>query len=230
MDSIRPASASTGGPSPRALRNFKIIAASVVVALLAVVVWAVSVGTRPAPPRVEPRFDRFESAWSSAMAKAGVEATFPIGPVELTRLTPSGRRAFDATFTADEVAALLSVYPYIRELSGEEVSVDSVGLTLRPHGEFSLEAAIVTGGTRYQAVARGSAAYEAGRIVSQGLSALTVEGFNIGGTRRQQASAALVDYFNAYLAAAPGLTVESAEVVDGAVAVDGFAPVSLRNP
>jgi hypothetical protein len=40
----------------------------------------------------------------------------------------------------------------------------------------------------------------------------------------------LVQYFNAYLGAAPGLSIEAATIEGGAVSVRGFAPVSLANP
>ncbi len=41
---------------------------------------------------------------------------------------------------------------------------------------------------------------------------------------------ALIDYFNAYLAAAPGLTIESASIGADGVSVTGTAPDSITFP
>ncbi|MDZ4169674.1 MAG: hypothetical protein U1E26_08465 [Coriobacteriia bacterium] len=212
------------------MRVFKIVTALVVLALVVLVGWALWVGTRQdaAPPA--PSFDRFRSPWESAMAKAGVEATFPAGPAKLTELIPSGRRAFEATFTAQEISALLNVYRHSEDVAGADVQVDAVGVTFSSPAQVELAGSILTGGSRYTAVAKGPARYAGRRITSTGLSALTVEGFAVGGQRRDQAGAALVEYFNAYLDAAPGLSVGSAEIVDGGVVVTGFAPASIQNP
>lgn len=182
----------------------------------------------PAPPA--PSFDRFKPAWSSAMEKAGVEATFPVGPVSLVDLTASGRRPFEATFSAEEVTALLNVYRFEPDTGGQDIAIDSVVVEFPSSGQAGLTADVVLDGSGYSAVAEGPVSYAAGRIVIDGLSALTVEGFSVGGDRRVQAEQALVQYFNGYLAGAPGLSIEAATVEDGAVSVRGFAPTSLANP
>lgn len=221
---------SSASPSPRAMRVFKLTAGLVSVGLLGLVVWAVWMGTRPTTAPPPPPFERFRPAWSSAMARAGVEATFPDAPVELAELTPGGRRAFEATFTAEEITALLNVYRHKDRISGSDVVVDSVAVSFPSAGHVRLSGAIVSGGSRYYIAAEGTASYNAGRIESVGLSKFEAEGFDIGGARKRQAERALVQYFNAFLDAAPGLTIERAAILDGALAVEGFAPVSLANP
>ncbi len=48
--------------------------------------------------------------------------------------------------------------------------------------------------------------------------------------QKAQVGGALVDYFNAYLSAASGLTVESASIGADGVTVTGTAPDSLTFP
>lgn len=217
-------------PSPGTMRAFKVVAAAVVLSLMALVVWAVWVAGRPASAPPAPSFDRFRDPWASAMAKAGVDATFPAGPVGLADLVPSGRTPFDATFTAQEISALLNVYRHSEAVPGQSVVVDSVAVTFPSDDTARLAGVILADGSRYSAVASGPVRYVGGSITSTGLTALTVEGFAVGDSRRTQASEAMLDYFNAYLDAAPGLSVESARIVDGALLVTGFAPASITNP
>lgn len=218
------------GPTARSMRAFKIVALVTVLAFVALVAWALWVASRPEQSAPAPRFDRFEPAWTSAMSKAGVEATFPAGPVELKQLRAKGRRSLEATFTAEEISALVNVYRYTAKISGAEVALSSVGIDFPQPGRVALSGSLVTGGSGYAAEAAAPATYSSGRIRSGGLSSLTVEGFSVRGDRRQQAGDALLTYFNKYLDAAPGLTVESAEIVDGGVVIRGFAPTGLVNP
>lgn len=219
-----------GGPSRRAMRWFAIIAAISAAAMIALVGWALWTASRPKAPTEKPRFDRFETAWSSAMSKAGVEATFPAGPVPLQDVRFSGRHAFETTFTAEEIAALLNVYRHAAEIQGSRVELRSVRLTFRDDTDVRLSGALVADGDAYSAEAEGPVAFSRGRIRSERLDSLTVEGFSVGGARRRQALDALLGYFNEYLDASPGLTVESAGIGDGVVLVRGFAPDELRHP
>lgn len=219
-----------GGPGKTPMRIFAIVAGIVVVGFVALIAWALWTAGKPTPSAPAPRFDRFQSAWASAMAKAGVEATFPVDPVEVTSLQSSGRQSFEATFTAEEITALLNVYPYRGEIAGAEVSLTSAEVEFPDAGRVRLSGSLVADGSGYSAVAEAPVSYADGEITSRGLTSLTVEGFNISGGRRTQAGDGLLQYFNAYLDATPGLTVEVAEVVEGGIVVKGFAPVALTNP
>ncbi len=72
--------------------------------------------------------------------------------------------------------------------------------------------------------------YSAGRVNSTGVTALSVEGVLGNDGQKAQVGGALLDYFNAYLAAAPGLTIESASIGADGVTVTGTAPDSLAFP
>jgi hypothetical protein len=72
--------------------------------------------------------------------------------------------------------------------------------------------------------------FSAGHITSPGATKATAEGFSVGGDRAKQASAALVEYLNLYLGAAPGLTIMKAEVTPDGFKVTGTAPDTLTLP
>lgn len=217
------------GPSRRAVWVLGIIGVTVIVGLAAVVVWALASRSQPSTVAL-PRFDRFEPAWSSAMQKAGVEATFPAGPVQIEDLLATGRRPFEATFTAEEVSALMNVYVYDTEVAGQDVGVKDVAVGFPGPGVGSIEGELLSGGSSYGVKATAPLTYSAKGIASPGLTSLAVEGFSIGGSRRQQAGDALVAYLNTYLRAAPGLTVERAEITTEGLRVKGSAPAALEHP
>jgi len=203
----------------------------IVAGLAGLIAWATTVSNRPAPAvRKGPGFERFEPGWTSAMAKAGVEATFPPAPVELTEVVPTGRQPFEATFTAEEITALLNVYTYDSDLAGQGASLSEAAASFPAPGVGALRGALSASGSTYEAAIEGPVEYSAKGIDSPGATSLTVEGFNVGGERRQQASDAVVAYLNMYLRAAPGLTVESAEIVEGGLRVKGAAPARLEHP
>jgi len=207
-----------------------VVALVALAALIALVVWAVGVSNRPAPRAEPPRFDRFERAWSSAMAKAGVEATFPAGPVEVTTVVATGRVPFEATFTAEEMTALVNVYPFTTDIAGQTISLGNPEVGFPAAGVGTLAGSLETGGSRYDAVITAPVTWGLSGIESPGATELTVEGFSVGGDRRRQATTALIEYLNAYVVAAPGLSVDGAEIVDGGVRVSGFAPASIEHP
>jgi hypothetical protein len=218
---------SAAGPSPRQMRAFKVIALLVALFFIGLVAWALWTASRPSSAPPTPPFDRFEAGWTSAMAKAGVEATFPAGPVRLENVQHSGRRPFEATFTAEEISALLGVYRYETTISGTEVALRSARASFPSAGTVELNGTLLTGGSAYQAQASAPITYSSGEIRTTGLTSLVVEGFTIGGDRRRQAQDALLEYFNRYLDAAPGLAVDSAEAIEGGVRVVGFAPTKV---
>ncbi len=218
------------GPSRRAAVIAAVVASVVLVGLIGLVVWAVLASRKPVVVREAPRFDRFEPAWASAMAKAGVEATFPAGPVDVTMAKPFGRVPFEATFTAEEITALLNVYRYQGGIGGQDVSFESPEAAFPRPGVGSLSGQLATGGSSYSATIVGPVTYAATGIDSPGATELTVEGFSVRGDRRTQASEAVIAYLNMYVRAAPGLTVQSAEIVQDGLRVTGSAPARLEHP
>ncbi|MBI5232528.1 MAG: hypothetical protein HY876_10250, partial [Coriobacteriales bacterium] len=64
-------------------------------------------------------------------------------------------------------------------------------------------------------------------LTSPGADEATFEGIPLGGGQAAQATDLALKYGNAYLKAAPGLTVDKAEVVEGGVRVRGTAPDEL---
>lgn len=208
-----------------------VVALLLLAGLAALVVWAVMSTRGDAPtPTPAPTFDRFETAWRSAMAKAGVEATFPAGPVDLSSLRVTGSRSFEATFTAEEITALLNVYPYAPESQAESFGLDDVEVGFPAEGVGALSGTLTTGDSTYDARIEGPIAYLATGIDSPGATSLVVEGFTVGGDRRAQATEAVVAYLNTYVRAAPGLVLERAAIVQGGVSVKGSAPQRIENP
>jgi len=202
-----------------------------VAGIVGLIVWAVVTSDRAAPvSHPEPSFESYEPGWTSAMAKAGVEATFPGGPVELTEVRPTGRRPFEATFTAEEITALLNVYRFEADLGGQSVSISDATAEFPAPGVGALSGTLSAGGSTYSAAIEGPLVHTAKGIDSPGATSLTVEGFGVGGERRRQATEAMVAYLNRYLMAAPGLTVQSARILEGGLQVSGTAPASLEHP
>jgi putative transposon-encoded protein len=167
------------------------------------------------------------SAFSSAMKKAGVAAKAPSTPVPLTSVVPKGSHSLDATFTGDELAALMNTFTYEASARGVTVSVSHTALTLGSDGKVSLSGQVAANGNSYAGTVTVPAAYVGGKIVVTGAPTVEAEGFPVGGTQAQQATDVLLQYLNGYLAAAPGLHVDSAEVTADGVHVRGRAPDSI---
>ncbi|HSK47286.1 MAG TPA: hypothetical protein VLA05_04675 [Coriobacteriia bacterium] len=219
----------------RNTRWFLIVAALVIVlvfgGMLALVQWAQNRQAARQPASQGTEFTDYRGPWASAMAKAGVEATFPAGPVELTELKASGRKDFSATFTPEEIAALVAVYHYSSDAFGAGVAFSDLKVAFPEPGRGSLEGKIQLDGSTYKVSASAPTSYANGSIVLRLQGAeLRVEGFGVGGDRKTQAIDALGDYLNALLDAAPGLDVESAEITAAGVSVKGAAPTRLENP
>lgn len=210
-----------------------VIVGSFVLIIALVVGFALFVNAnRPEPkgPAVV-TFDSYEADWTSAMAKAGVEATFPVEPVALTDLEADGMHPFSATFTAEEISALLTMHPFAYEINGGEVSLQRPVIGFPAPGLGSFAGKLVYGTTGYSARAEAPASYAVGAIVIDAADAsLTVEGFGVGGERRDQAIGAVEDYLNALVRAAPRLTVERAEITAQGLEVEGIAPDRLIFP
>lgn len=191
------------------------------------IVWAVlDSGSQPTTAG-RSTFADLEPAWASAMRKADVEATFPAAPVQVEAVTTTGRQPFEATFTAEEMSALLAVYRFEAEMPA---TLSSVRVAFPDDGVAEITARIRLQGATYEGVATMPLEYSVKGIDSPGLTALTVDGFKVTGEQRRQASDALLAYLNGYLRAVPGLTVEQARITAGGLVVKGMAPVRIENP
>lgn len=173
---------------------------------------------------------QYEPAWSSAMAKAGVEATFPPSPVDVSEVRATGKQPFEATFTAEEISALMNVYRYEGEIQQQRFSLRRVKASFPSDGVGSLSGSLIAGNTSYFARIEGPVTYSPTGIDSPGATKLEVEGFTVSGERRTQASDAVIAYLNMYVRAAPGLIVERAEIVDDGLSVKGSAAQRLEHP
>lgn len=170
--------------------------------------------------------DEYRTAYESAMAKAGVDAQFPGRAVDLSDVEVTGSQPLDATFTAEEVSALLNIY---RFSGSTDVALSDVDVEFPSAGVVQLSGKLNYQGSSYRATMTAPVAFD-GRITSPGATSLNVSGFSVSGQQRTQATQAVVDYFNEALQAAPGLTVESASIGASGVRVQGTAPTSISHP
>jgi hypothetical protein len=176
-------------------------------------------------------FETNRSDWESAMRKVGVEADFPSGPVDVEEIEASGEQAFSATLTEREVSALLVVYRYRSDEFADRLGLERVDVSFPEPNRVVLEGQVLVNGERFQARAEAPVTFAAGRImINRPEARLTVEGFPVGGSRREEAMEAISEYLNAMLTATPGLEVESAEVLEGSVRVEGTAPTRIEHP
>lgn len=217
----------TGSPTTRIAW---VALALMVVVPLVLVVWAVTARRSSPPPVQPPAFDRYEPAWASAMAKAGVEATFPAAPFPLTQLRAEGSRSIEATFTAEEIAALVSVYSFESEAAGRTFGFSDASISLSPEGAANLEARLLSGGSSYPIELSAPVGFDGGRITSSGLTRLQADGFTIGGRNRRRAGDAMLEHFNKMLDSAPGMTIEEIVIGSEGVRVRATVPVALTGP
>lgn len=202
--------------------------ALIFIAVIGVVVWAA--GRETAPPPVFD-YEAYRPAWESAMAKAGVEATFPVVPVEIDTLETSGFRSLDATFTAEEISALAAMYRYTYESPQGTVSLLRPEIGFPEAGRVSVSARLVYQGSGYSVRGAVDATMASGALVFDEDSAVLVaSGFQVEDEQLRQALGAVVIYIEELLTAAPRLTVLDAEIVEGAVHVYGAAPREIRDP
>lgn len=217
-----------------ALARFRavvIVVLALFVIALAIIVWIAftSDGAEPAAPTNA--IVVYHDDWESAMRKAGVTADFPDAPVSLTQLEATGRHRFSATFSEDEVAALLSVYRFESRVYGDRAALDHVEVDFPKAGYARLTGRVTLRGDPYLAYAAAPVRYDGEHIViEQELAQLSVEGISVGGRQRERVVSMVSTYVNDLLVAAPGLSVKQAAIVPGGVRVVGSAPDSIGNP
>jgi len=172
-----------------------------------------------------------QAAFTSAMKKAGVQATYPAtAPVDLTTVVAKGHHAFSATFTPEEVAALLNTFSYTASVAGMEISLSRVTVGFPAPGTIQLDAQVSANGNAYSGSVTAPAVYASGQVYSTGATDLTVEGIGANSGQKSQVSSALVLYANKLLSEAPGLTVDTAAIQADGLHVSGSAPDSLSYP
>ena len=166
------------------------------------------------------------SAFGSAMRKAGVKAPpAPTSPVPLTSVKPLGSHPFDATFTFEELAAVLRAFSYTpKSATSIRLRVDALSQT---GGDLRLDGEVTAAGSSYGGYVQGPVRFVGGKIVPDGSFTANAGGISVGGAQAAQAAGILLEYLNRFLAAAPGLKVSSAAVVTGGVHVTGTAPDSI---
>ena len=189
------------------------------------VVWALSRSPAGAIDSAKTR-----SAFDSAMHKAGTTASFPDAPVELTTLRASGGHPFSATFSDDELAALLNTYTHTATVAGSKISMRAVTLRLAGDGAARISATVDVDGSAYGGAVTGPIGFTNGLVTSPGATSASAEGFALNAGQRAQITGPLLGYFNAYLSAAPGLKVGTANVTPDGFAVTGIAPDRIEVP
>jgi hypothetical protein len=182
------------------------------------------------PPQVSPAekvsSPQVRSAFSSAMKKAKVSAPqAPTAPIEIATVKPVGSHRFQATFSYEELTALLAAFSHAskstQKAGASVTSVEQAGRGVRLSGQFTMS------GMSYTGTIEGPAKYSGGKIGTDGEVKATMNGFPVPGSQADQAAGLLIRYLNGYLAAAPGLKVNSATIADDGIHVTGTAPDTI---
>jgi hypothetical protein len=221
-------SATPGGSAPK--RGWigwtvgAVIVVLVIGGLVGVVVWSRSRGSGAAA------YSSAATPFDSAMKKAGVKATFPPAPVDLVTLKAAGAHPFDATFTAQEVSALMNAFPHAVPVQGAEVALSRVTVTFPAPGTAGISGTVSMNSSSYSGFVTGPVEYASGGITSPGATEAQGEGMQLSAGQTQQVTGIVLAYLNGYLAAAPGFSVQSATVTADGVHVTGTAPDSLTLP
>lgn len=203
-----------------------LLVAGIVALLVAGTVWLIRLTAEPVASQAELR----RAAYDSAMRKAGVDATMPPEPVDLRLIETFGSHSFEATFTAEEIAALLNTYPFTSTMQGATVSLEAVRLAFDDPGVVSMRGRLSAGDRSFSARLTAPASWSATGLSSTGVTELRVSGIEPDAEQTAQASAAVVAYFNELIRAAPGLVVREAAIVEGGLAVSGDAPDTITHP
>lgn len=223
-----PGAVASGTPEPRRRRTGLIVA--IVLSVLAIGLLALSVFIVMASRGGGASAAATKAAYESAMHKAGVKADYPASPIALTSVKPSGSHAFSATFSPQEMAALLNTFLHELNAAGVRISLHNVVLAVPAPGVARLAASVTVNGGTYSGSVTLPLTFSGGRVDSTGVTELSLEGIAGSNGQKAQVASALIAYFNAYLAAAPGLTIESATITADGVNVKGTAPDSLTFP
>ena len=193
--------------------------------LVAVVFWALN---RSGPSTQDG--PALRTAYESAMRKAGVQASYPPEPVDLTSIVASGKHPFSATFTAEELGALLSTFRYSASIDGTTIVLRRTSLRIPADDTVSLDASVDVEGSTYSMSIDGPVSFVDGAVKSPNATRVTASGISLNAGQRAQATRAVVSYVNSYLEAAPGLDIESVTLTTAGAAVTGTAPDRIEFP
>ena len=208
-----------------------VVVALIALLLLGVVVWLVFAARGGSGGHARAGSLAVQTPFASAMQKAGVKASYPAkAPVSLTGVVATGSHQFTATFTPDEIAALIDTFSYTADVAGMQISMSNATMTFPSPGTVHLAANVTANGGSYSGELTAPVTYSAGEIRSSGVTELSVEGISANAAQKGQVSDALVLYANSLLSAAPGLTIESASIEGDGLHVSGVAPDSLAYP
>ena len=170
------------------------------------------------------------TAFASAMKKAGVKATYPPTPVALDSLKATGSHPFDATFTPEEISALMNAYTLTVPVQGNHVALSKVTVGFPAPGTATLAGTVAVSTSSYSGSVTGPLVFSNGVLSSTGATDVQAEGFAVSGAQAQQVTAVLLGYLNGYLAAAPGLKIDSATITADGAHVTGTAPDAIAAP
>jgi hypothetical protein len=227
------ATAGTSGKPPRRKRTGAIVAVSLlVVAALLVggIVWLVMWSSgRSHGGTVDTAAT--QAAFASAMKKAGVKADYPATPpVELSTIKATGSHTFSATFTPEEIGALVNTFSHTSDVAGMQIAISNATVTFPAAGTIRLRATVAANGSSYAGDVTAPVKFFAGTVQSPGPTNLTVEGISPNSAQTAQVGGALVTYANAVLAAAPKLSIDAASIQADGLHVSGSAPDAITYP
>lgn len=215
------------GPGPR-IHGIQAIALIALVAVVSLAIAGAGVWLRPNPTPPTPlAVNGTPSPFASAMRKAGTTTPAePTKPVPLTSLKATGSHPLDATFSYEELSALFNAFSYTPTSTPAQLA--HISLHIDAKGVLTLMNDPLQGGTTVS-VTRGRVTFRNGRVVA--VAPFTFVAVpSLDRTEVRQGTRDLVDFANAYLAAAPGLKVESATIGPEGVHVIGTAPDHITWP
>ena len=223
-----PTTATAAPRPPRRKRSWIGWTVGLLVALLIVGGLAWLIWSQRSPQSAASTSKANASAFASAMKKAGVSAPAdPASPVDLATVTAQGSHRFDATFTGEELSALMNSFPHAVTVGNAPMSLSDVTIQIDESGVMTLSGHVSSQGNSYSGQASGEVAFEGGEVVAPTPLTVSAEGFTLNGNQAQQATQLLLAYANGYLAAAPGLTIATATPTPSGVHATGTAPDSI---
>jgi hypothetical protein len=223
-----PIPAGKPGGSGLHIHGIRAVAALALIVLVALAIAGAEVWFQPKPKPLAPlAVNGMPTPFTSAMHKAGTTAPAePTKPVALTSLSTTGSHRLDATFSYQELSALFNAFSYSPTSSPAQLV--HISLQIDAKGVLTLMDDPQQGGTTVSAT-RGRVAFRNGRVIALApFTFVTVP--NLGRTAARQGTRDLVGFVNSYLAAAPGLKVESATIGPEGVHVIGTAPDRVAWP
>jgi hypothetical protein len=220
-----PPTTSTAMPGPNPKRRRSWVVAGVVVAVVLIVLAALALffwwqAQQPAPIAQH----EANGAVESALRKARVDApVIPATTIDLAQIKATGSHPFDATFTYDELVALLSTFTYLPQ-SARGVNFTVNSLVRTGSGELKVYGDITSRGMSLRGWIQGPVKFSGGKIVPNGDFVANTNGLTVKGTQALRTALIAIAYLNAYLRAAPGLKVQSATITTAGIHVTGTAP------